>query len=283
MALNFFAQEGSVGMELARDHRLGARAHGSFGAFNLGVESIAAYGVSGDPLQTPIMASSWISWESDNPFLGHLRWDGSLWDAGLAQQIHLGLGWRTNDTLTLWLGSRSQLTEEAVSDFPGADAFNQTHTLFFQLTSRWMNTTSTNNNMNLKMKTSSLLTLALFAAACSGAADVKEDTAEDTHEETQTDSGSTEEPIETANVNAVDNGDVVINEVLAKSDNTDDWIELYNKGASLVDLSGWSITDDAGSEEVPWPFQLVQPLKLADLYSSGQMMATVVISVLTLN
>ena len=104
------------------------------------------------------------------------------------------------------------------------------------------------------MKTSPLLTLALFAAACSGAVDVKEDTAEDTQEETQTDTGPTEEPTETANVNAVDNGDVVINEVLAKSDNTDDWIELYNKGTSAVDLSGWSITDDAGSEEVPWPF-----------------------------
>ena len=104
------------------------------------------------------------------------------------------------------------------------------------------------------MKTSSLLTVTLFAAACSGAADVKEDTAEDPQEEGHTDTGTTEEPTETANVNAMDNGDVVINEVLAKSDNTDDWIEIYNKGTSTVDLSGWSITDDAGSEEVPWPF-----------------------------
>ena len=146
VALDFFAQEGSVGMELARDHRLGARAHGSFGALNLGVESLVAYGVSGDPLQTPIMVSSWVSWESDDPFLGHLRWDGSFWDAGLVQRIHLGLGWRANDNLTLWLGSRSQIAEEAVSDFPGADALNQTHNFFFQLTSRWLNTTSTNTN-----------------------------------------------------------------------------------------------------------------------------------------
>lgn len=50
----------------------------------------------------------------------------------------------------------------------------------------------------------------------------------------------------------VQSGDVVINEFMASNDSTvsdqdgefDDWIELYNKGVSQVDLSGYHLSDD---------------------------------------
>jgi len=45
--------------------------------------------------------------------------------------------------------------------------------------------------------------------------------------------------------------DIVINEIMAKNDNTamdeagqyDDWIELYNKGNQSIDISGWILSD----------------------------------------
>lgn len=54
------------------------------------------------------------------------------------------------------------------------------------------------------------------------------------------------------NVSAVVDSDVVINELMASNTNTaadangqyDDWIELYNKSAGAINLSGWYLTDN---------------------------------------
>lgn len=43
-------------------------------------------------------------------------------------------------------------------------------------------------------------------------------------------------------------GDVVINEFQIEPSNSQ-WVELYNKGESSVDLSGWIIDDDGGSQK----------------------------------
>jgi hypothetical protein len=37
------------------------------------------------------------------------------------------------------------------------------------------------------------------------------------------------------------------NGLLDENGDTSDWIELYNDGTSTVDLTGWTITDDAGT------------------------------------
>ena len=48
--------------------------------------------------------------------------------------------------------------------------------------------------------------------------------------------------------NDVAEGSVVINEFLASSDlGTADWIELYNRGDTERDISGWYLTDDAAT------------------------------------
>ena len=93
--------------------------------------------------------------------------------------------------------------------------------------------------------------------ACSGAIDIK-DTSEDTafieepsEEPTSEPTGEpTSEPSSESENNV---SDVVINEVLAKSDSTDDWIELYNSGTLQVDLSGLGLVDDIETDE-PWFF-----------------------------
>lgn len=54
--------------------------------------------------------------------------------------------------------------------------------------------------------------------------------------------------------------DVVINEVMASNQNTmsdewaefDDWIELYNRGNSMLDLTGWHLTDNSQNLD-KWP------------------------------
>ena len=59
-------------------------------------------------------------------------------------------------------------------------------------------------------------------------------------------------------------GDVIINEFLAingsglkdEDGQQEDWIELYNRGSSAVNLKGWSLTDD-GAEPGQWVFPSV--------------------------
>ena len=44
---------------------------------------------------------------------------------------------------------------------------------------------------------------------------------------------------------------VLINELVAKSDVTEDWVELYNGGDESVDLSDYTLEDSGGE---PWSF-----------------------------
>ena len=62
--------------------------------------------------------------------------------------------------------------------------------------------------------------------------------------------------------NSVAEGSVVINEFLASSDlGTADWIELYNRGDTERDISGWYLTDDAATltEWIIPPDTVLQP------------------------
>ncbi len=90
----------------------------------------------------------------------------------------------------------------------------------------------------------------IFALACSGAKtdDSQVDTASEdlTNEDS---AGSTADDM----ADELGESSVVINEVLAKSAATADWIELYNDGDDTVDLSGYALHDD-GSASDAWVF-----------------------------
>ena len=75
--------------------------------------------------------------------------------------------------------------------------------------------------------------LPVLLIACSGAKNSIEPDSE----------ASTEPPSEDAEVS------LFLNEILAKSDTTADWIEIYNSGSESVDLSGYLLQDSA---EEPW-------------------------------
>ncbi|MEC7987077.1 MAG: lamin tail domain-containing protein [Myxococcota bacterium] len=93
----------------------------------------------------------------------------------------------------------------------------------------------------------------LFALACSGAktddAEVDEPTEPTTEEPANeaADEPSNEASDEPDNEPA--DGMVFINEVLAKSDVTADWIELYNGGDTAIDLSGYALYDGDAADE----------------------------------
>lgn len=46
-------------------------------------------------------------------------------------------------------------------------------------------------------------------------------------------------------------GSIVINEVSPAGGIEDDWIELYNPSGSPIDVTGWTITDNGGSDTLP--------------------------------
>ena len=100
------------------------------------------------------------------------------------------------------------------------------------------------------------MTHLLFFFACSGATDVK-DTSVDTGIVEPSTEPSTEpsgEPAtEPSSETSTDASFVVFNELLAKSDLTEDWIELYNSSTTDVDLSGLGLIDDIESDEA-WLF-----------------------------
>ena len=88
------------------------------------------------------------------------------------------------------------------------------------------------------------MTHLLFFFACSGATDVKDTTPV---------SSVTDSAIEPSTEFSGDTSVVIINELLAKSDLTEDWIELYNPSTADVDLSGLGLVDDIESDEA-WLF-----------------------------
>ncbi|HEV8291386.1 MAG TPA: CotH kinase family protein, partial [Tepidisphaeraceae bacterium] len=78
-------------------------------------------------------------------------------------------------------------------------------------------------------------------------------------------------------------GDLIINEILAANQNglNDpsatpedpdplDWIEIYNRGTNLIDLAGWSLSDDP-NEPGQWifPAKLIQPGQYLVVFASG--------------
>ena len=57
-------------------------------------------------------------------------------------------------------------------------------------------------------------------------------------------------------------GAIVINEVESKPT---DWVELYNSGPGVEDISGWKV-DDASDNGAPTTLGAVAPLQAGDYY-----------------
>lgn len=67
------------------------------------------------------------------------------------------------------------------------------------------------------------------------------------------DGADTNLPLDTAVPEPRDpNADVVLNELLSgDSEGGPDWIELYNRGTAVADLTGWQLTDALDDDDTP--------------------------------
>ncbi|MEQ1567395.1 MAG: hypothetical protein ABMA64_17265, partial [Myxococcota bacterium] len=61
LVLTGFARDGTRGVAVARDSRLGARAAGEAGPLTYGAEVLAAWGVDADAARAPVGASGWVT------------------------------------------------------------------------------------------------------------------------------------------------------------------------------------------------------------------------------
>ena len=85
--------------------------------------------------------------------------------------------------------------------------------------------------------------LTVLSTACSGAVKPEDTSIPDDDQQSDTSVNSdTSEPSDTND--APVESDLVINEILADSDTTSDWLELYNGSDEDMDLSGYGLSDD---------------------------------------
>jgi len=75
LEVTVFARDGSRGLGLARDHRLGGRMSSAFGPVQGAVEHLRTYGVGADSLREPRGSSVWVAVAPGVPLTGLVRFD----------------------------------------------------------------------------------------------------------------------------------------------------------------------------------------------------------------
>lgn len=75
LAVTVYGRDGSRGLGLARDHRVGLRVSGAPGGWTWGAEGLAAWGVGGDADRQPVAASVWFLARPAGPLLVYGRLD----------------------------------------------------------------------------------------------------------------------------------------------------------------------------------------------------------------
>ena len=75
LTVSLYGREGSRGLGLSRDHRLGGRLSTELGPVQGTVEHLRAFGVGGDGLRAPRGSSIWVSAAPGLPVAGFVRFD----------------------------------------------------------------------------------------------------------------------------------------------------------------------------------------------------------------
>lgn len=136
-----YGRDGSRGLGLARDHRLGLRASGSLGAVTGMVEGLAAWGVDGDALRQPLGGSASLVARPFGPLLAYVRLDLSTeaWGDSTAgtRTVLAGAGVELPDMdappLRLVAGYSGSRVGSGVAAIAGAAALQDADAVFLQL------------------------------------------------------------------------------------------------------------------------------------------------------
>ncbi len=136
-----YGRDGSRGLGLARDHRLGVRASGSLGPVTGMVEGLAAWGVDGDALRQPLGGSASLVARPFGPLLAYVRLDLSTeaWgdsEAG-TRTVLAGAGVELPDMdappLRLIAGYSGTRVGDGVAAIAGAYALQDADMVFLQV------------------------------------------------------------------------------------------------------------------------------------------------------
>ena len=138
LVVSLYARDGSRGLALARDHRVGARISGGYGPVEAGVEALAAFGAAGDATRAPVLGSAWVEARPWGPLLAFGRLDlasEDLSDAEAGTRVaRAGLGVevfeRRGRVLVGWEGRAAGTHVVSVA---GAEALTREDTLYAQL------------------------------------------------------------------------------------------------------------------------------------------------------
>lgn len=139
LVVTAFGRDGSRGLGLARDHRLGVRLGTHLAGGSAGVEGLAAWGVAGDAERHPVAASAWLVVRPVGPLLGYARVDTSseaLGEAGAGSVggfAGLGVALPTPDRpVQVLVGYEGTHVGPRVAELAGT-ALDDAHTVFVQI------------------------------------------------------------------------------------------------------------------------------------------------------
>lgn len=155
LVVTAYGRDGSRGLTLVRDHRLGARVHGEIGPLEAGVEGLVCWGVDGDALREPRGVSAWttlqfgelmagdvdvpvplvvfaradlIAEARDNPDAGTLQ---TVLATGVELPAVSGAG--EHRPVRVLVGWKGRNTGSAVREVAGAEALATTHEVFVSI------------------------------------------------------------------------------------------------------------------------------------------------------
>lgn len=141
LQFDVYARDGSRGLTLTQDHRVGARVAADAGVVSGGVELLSAWGVDGDAERTPFGGSAWVVGRPGKRFLAYARLDltsEDLSDEAASSSVAragAGLEWRERDDVRVRgiLGWERRSAGAHVSSVAGSTALAEENAIFFQL------------------------------------------------------------------------------------------------------------------------------------------------------
>jgi len=138
----FYGRDGSRGLGLAQNHRLGARLSSTVGPVQGAVEHLRALGVGGDSLREPRGTSAWLAAAPGLPVVGFLRYDrldeSADFENDVTKVVRAGAGLPLpsdvdRPTARLMLLAEQRTTDPAVTEVAGARSERQQMMLGLQL------------------------------------------------------------------------------------------------------------------------------------------------------
>lgn len=141
LVVTAYARDGSRGLGLARDHRVGGRLSTGVGPVVGGAELLAAWGVDGDAERAPLGGSAWVVARPWGPLLAFGRLDvtsEALDDPDASTRVYLaGVGValpdRERHPLQVIVGYEGTRAGSAVAPIAGADALEDADEVYLQL------------------------------------------------------------------------------------------------------------------------------------------------------